>query len=204
MITRRILTAVALLATLPVEANAQSTILAKLMEAGPLPEKSFGPADAKVTIVEYASVTCHHCMNFHTETWPKLKSKYVDSGKVRFVFREFPLDALATAGFMLARCSGDDKWYAVLDMLYKTQEGWAHSPQPADALIATMRQTGMNKEQFEKCLSDQKLLDAVTAIRKRGTELGVSSTPTFFINGEKHMGAMSLEQFDKILEPLLK
>ena len=169
-----------------------------------MPEKGFGPADARVTIVEYASVTCHHCMNFHIETWPKLKAKYIDSGKVRFVFREFPLDALATAGFMLARCSGDDKWYAVLDMLYKTQEGWAHSPQPADALMTTMRQTGMNKEQFETCLNDQKLLESITAIRKRGMDLGVNSTPTFFINGEKHLGAMSLEQFDKILEPLLK
>lgn len=175
-----------------------------LMQPGPLPEKSFGPADAKVTIVEYASLTCHHCMNFHIQTWPKLKEKYVDTGKVRFIMREFPLDTLATAGFMLARCSGEDKWYPMLDLLYKTQEGWAHSPNPADALLQTVRQTGMTKDAFEACLSDQKLLEGINKTRDRGKSLGVDSTPTFFINGQKHPGASTLEQFDKILEPLLK
>lgn len=203
MLDRRTLTAFGLFSALPIEANAQSATVAKLMEPGPLPEKSFGPTSATVTVIEYASVTCHHCMNFHINTWPKLKEKYVDTGKIRFIMREFPLDTLAAAGFMLARCSGDDKWYPVLDMLYKTQETWAHSQQPAEALETTMRQTGMSKQQFETCLNDQKLLDSLNTIRKRAAELGVDSTPTFFVNGAKHTGALTLEQFDKVLEPLL-
>ena len=133
-------------------ATAQSSLAAKLLEPGPLPDKVFGAADAPVTVIEYASLTCHHCMNFHIKTWPAFKAKYVDTGKVRFIAREFPLDPLATAGFMLARCSDDAKWYPIVDMLYKTQEGWAHSPKPLDALTQTMNQAGFTQETVEACL----------------------------------------------------
>jgi len=204
MLSRRIALAAAASITLSQPLMAQQASIMKLMEPGPLPEKSFGPADAKVTIVEYASVTCHHCMNFHMETWPKLQEKYIDTGKIRFIMREFPLDTLATAGFMLARCAGDDRWYPMLDLLYRSQESWAHAKNPADELFNTVKQAGMTKDSFEACLGDQKLLDGINKTRTRGTELGVNSTPTFFINGQKHMGAMSIEQFDKILEPLLR
>ncbi|HRI93925.1 MAG TPA: thioredoxin domain-containing protein, partial [Accumulibacter sp.] len=131
MINRRIALATVASLAVPLPVSAQQASVMKLMEPGPLPEKSFGPADAKVTVIEYASVTCHHCMNFHTETWPKLKEKYVDTGKIRFIMREFPLDTLATAGFMLARCAGDDRWYPMLDLLYRSQEAWAHAKNPA-------------------------------------------------------------------------
>lgn len=204
MLSRRIALAAVASAALSNPLMAQQTSIAKLMEPGPLPEKSFGPIDAKVTVVEYASVTCHHCMNFHMETWPSLKEKYIDTGKIRFIMREFPLDTLAAAGFMLARCAGEDRWYPMLDLLYRSQESWAHSKNPAEDLLKAVRQAGMTKESFEACLSDQKLLEGINKIRTRGTELGVSSTPTFFINGQKHLGALSIEQFDKILEPLLR
>lgn len=204
MVTRRLALATIASLAVPLPVSAQQVSVMKLMEPGPLPEKSFGPADAKVTIIEYASVTCHHCMNFHTETWPKLKEKYVDTGKIRFIMREFPLDNLATAGFMLARCVGEDRWYPMLDLLYRSQESWAHAKNPADELLNAVKQAGMTKDGFEACLSDQKLLDGINKTRTRGSELGVNSTPTFFVNGQKHMGALTVEQFDKILEPLLK
>ncbi len=175
----------------------------RLMAPGALSEKAFGDEKAPVTVVEYASLTCHHCQSFHKNTWPAFKAKYVDTGKVRFVMREFPLDALAAAGFMLARCSGDDKWYPVIDILYQTGESWNHAEKPLEALAQVMRQTGMSREQFDACLRDEKLYRGVAASGERGSEMGVSSTPTFFVNGEKHVGALTLEQFDEILAPLL-
>ena len=174
-----------------------------LLEAGPLPEKSFGAADAPVTVIEYASLTCHHCMNFHTKTWPEFKAKYVDTGKVRFIIREFPLDPLAMAGFMLARCAGEEKWYAVVDMFYQTQEGWAHSDKPLDGLTQAMRQAGMGKDGVEACLKREDLYLGIRQVSERGKSSGVDSTPTFFVNGEKHTGALTLAQFDAILAPLL-
>lgn len=185
-------------------ATAQNTLAARLLVSGPLPEKVFGAADAPVTVIEYASLTCHHCMNFHIRTWPAFKAKYVDTGKVRFIAREFPLDPLSTAGFMLARCSDDAKWYAIVDMLYKTQEGWAHSPKPLDALTQTMKQAGFTQEMVEACLKRDDLFTGVKQVQERGSrEFGVNSTPTFFVNGEKKVGALTIEEFDKILTPLL-
>lgn len=185
-------------------AQANPAMAARLMEPTDLPDKAFGNADAPVTIVEYASVTCGFCLRFHTETWPALKQKYVDTGKVRFIMREFPLDALATAGFMLARCSGEQRWYPTLDLLYRTKETWAHSEKPMDGLLDAVRFAGFTKETFEACLRDEKLYKGITSTAQRATkEFGVNSTPTFFVNGEKHVGALTLEQFDKILTPLL-
>lgn len=194
------------LLTLPSLAFSQAkpSIAARLLEAGDIPDKTFGNADAAVTIIEYASITCHHCMRFHTETWPALKQKYVDTGKIRFIMREFPLDQLATAGFMLARCAGEQRWYPTLDLLYRTKETWGHSERPAEALLNAVRFAGFTKETFEACLSDEKLYKGITSIAQRATkEFGVDSTPTFFVNGEKHTGALTLEQFDNILTPLL-
>jgi protein-disulfide isomerase len=186
-------------------AFAQSVNSAKLLEPGPLPEKVFGKPDAPVTVIEYASLSCGHCINFHVNTWPAFKAKYVDTGKVRFVLREFPLDPAATAGFMLARCAGDDKWYAMVDMLYRSKETWGHASNPAEALLQVSRQAGFTTESFNACLSDQKLFENVRAVYERAAkEFGVNSTPTFFVNGQRHVGALTLEQFDKILEPLLR
>ena len=193
-----------LLSTAIGEAKADKALIARLLEPGPLPDKIFGPSDAPVTIVEYASITCHFCMKFHSETWPGLKEKYVDTGKIRFIIREFPLDPLATAGFMLARCAGDEKWYPVLDLLYRTKETWGHAQNPADALLQTVRQAGYTKDSFEACLRDDALFQNVRQTADRAArDFGVNSTPTFFINGEKRTGALTLQEFDRILEPML-
>jgi len=177
--------------------------MAKLLEPGTLPEMSIGKADAKVTIVEYASMTCPHCAHFHDATLPELKTKYIDTGKVRLVFREFPFDPRAEAGFMLARCSGDN-YFPMVDVLFKQQTQWAGVENAKDALLQISKLAGFTQEKFEACLTDQKLLDDVRAVRDRGSkDFGVSSTPTFFINGGRYPGAMSIAEFSAILDPLV-
>lgn len=177
---------------------------ADLTAPGPLPEKVFGSPDAPVTVIEYASLTCHHCKNFHVNFWPEIKERYVDTGKVRFIMREFPLDPLATAGFMLARCSGEDKWYPVVDTLYRFDEQWAHAADPVEGLYSVMKQTSMGREAFEACLRDQKLLDDINEVSRRGAAAGVKSTPTFIINGRLESGALSPKAFAEIVDPLIE
>lgn len=175
----------------------------ELMKPGDLPDLALGSSDAKVTIVEYASMTCGHCANFHNNVFPELKKKYIDTGKVRFTLREFPLDPLATAGFMLARCNGNDKYFPMTDLLFAQQRNWAFVDKPVDALSALVKQAGFTQESFEACLKRQDIYDAVTVVKDGGAKAGVNSTPTFFINGQKRSGALSIEELDKILEPLL-
>ena len=183
---------------------AQAVAVAELTQPGPLGDAWLGPETAKVTIVEYASLTCSHCATFHTTTWKELKRRYVDTGQVRFALREFPLDPLATAGFMLARCDGLAKFYPITDLLFETQKAWAFVERPLDSLRQIMRQAGFSQEKFDACLKDQKLYDAVNAVKNRGAEtFKVASTPTFFINGERKAGALSIDEIEKIIKPIL-
>jgi protein-disulfide isomerase len=192
----------ALVGSLP--ALAQAVSPQDLAVQGPLGDVWLGSADAKVTIIEYASLTCSHCAAFHKDTYPVLKQRYIDTGQVRFVLREFPLDPLATAGFMLARCDGNAKYYAITDLLFDQQKTWAFSDKPVDALQQMMRQAGFSQEKFESCLRDQKLYDAVNAVRTRASDqFKVNSTPTFFINGQRYPGNMSIAELEKIIKPLL-
>lgn len=177
----------------------------ELMKAGDLADLAIGSDNAKVTIVEYASMTCGHCMAFHTKVFPEIKKKYVDTGKVRFVFREFPLDARAFAASMLARCAGPDKALPMIDVLFHKQADWAYvETNPTPKLFEIAKQAGFTQESFDKCLTDQKLLDQLTAMHTRANEVfGVNATPTFFINGKRLQASPVLEEFDKVLEPLL-
>ncbi|MET0941029.1 MAG: DsbA family protein [Mesorhizobium sp.] len=177
--------------------------VAKLMEAGPLPEKVLGKDDAPITIVEYASMTCPHCAHFHETTLPELKKKYIDTGKARLVFREFPFDPRAEAGFMLARCSNDN-YFNMVDVLFKQQESWAAASDAKDALLQLSKLAGFSQQTFEACLTDQKLLDDVRAVRQRGADdFGVDSTPTFFINGNRYPGALTIEKMSAIIDGML-
>ena len=177
--------------------------MAKLLAEGALPEKTIGNADAPVTIVEYASLTCGHCANFHAETLPAIKEKYIDTGKARMVFREFPFDPRAEAGFMLARCA-DDKYFAMVDVLFKQQRNWAPVDNAREALLQIARLAGFSQEQFEACLTDQKLLEDVRAVRTRGAnDFGIDATPTFFINGNKYSGAMKVAEMSAVIDSLL-
>jgi protein-disulfide isomerase len=186
------------------EALAQQPSPADLMKAGPLGDVVMGRDDAPVTIIEYASMTCGHCATFHNTTYPELKKKYIDTGKVRYILREFPLDPLAAAGFMLARCAGNDKYHAMIEVLFAKQKDWVVQ-NPIPPLLAIAQQAGFTKDSFESCLKDQKILEAIESVRTHGAEkLGVNSTPTFFINGKLFRGTLTPAELDKQLEPLLK
>ncbi len=176
----------------------------ELMVAGPLGEKALGDPNAKVTVIEYASMTCSHCSHFHETTFTPFKEKYVDTGKVRFIFREFPFDPVATSAFMLARCAPGDAYFPMVDLLFRQQKTWAFSDRPADGLFNIVKQAGFTQESFKACLTNQSILDGVNWVKNRASEkFGVSSTPTFFINGEMQSGALTLEELDKQIEPLL-
>ncbi len=191
-------------ASLPMH-EARAVELSKLLADTGLPALSVGSDDAKVTIVEYASMTCPHCSRFHNDVYPKLKEKYVDTGKVRFIFREFPLDNLAAAASMLARCSGDGKALPMISVLFSKMDDWAFvRSNPVPALFEIAKQAGFTKESFEKCLQDQALLDKLIKQKDvAAQEFKVSSTPTFFINGEKLQGAPNVENFAAVIDPLL-
>ena len=176
----------------------------KLLEPGALSEEVLGPEDAKVTIVEYASMTCSHCAHFQETTWPTLKKDYIDTGKVRFILREFPFDPRAAAAFMLARCAPEGKYYPMVDVLFDKQKDWAFVKNARAPMENIAKLAGFTQESFEACLTNQKLLDDINAVRERGaSEFGVDATPTFFINGKKYSGAMSVEQMSAIIDPLL-
>ena len=174
---------------------------------GSLPDMALGPATSPVTVTEYASMTCGHCAHFNENVFPKIKSEYIDSGKIRFVFREFPLDIKAAAGSMLARCIAKEdagKYFAVIDMLFKQQNDWV-SKNTTETLTRIGKQAGLSQQAVEECLKDQALLDKIAADQKFASEvLKVNSTPTFFINGEMVKGATSFEEFDKKIKALLK
>ena len=172
-----------------------------------LPDMALGPATSPVTITEYASMTCGHCANFNETVFPKIKSEFIDSGKIRYVFREFPLDIKAAAGSMLARCIAKDdagKYFAVIDMLFRQQNDWAMK-NTTETLTRVGKQAGLSQQAVEDCLKDQALLDKIAADQKFASEvLKVNSTPTFFINGEMIKGGTSFEDFDKRIKALLK
>ena len=194
----------AALLALPLSAWAQTVDQEELLQPGPLGDKVLGSADAPVTVVEYASMTCPHCASFHNETFDAFKEKYIDSGQVRFIFREFPLDAGAYGIAMLARCAPENRYFDVVDVYFAQQEQWARAPDVYNAILDIAKQFGFTKESFDACLSNQALFDQLQEVRNRASEkFGVTSTPTFFINGEKQSGALSLAQLEEQIQPHL-
>ena len=172
-----------------------------------LPDMALGPANAPVTITEFASMTCPHCAAFNETVFPKIKSEYIDTGKIRYIFREFPLDIKAAAGSMLARCIAKDdagKYFAVIDLLFKQQADWVMK-NTTETLTRIGKQAGLSQQAVDACLKDQALLDKISADQKYASDvLKVDSTPTFFLNGEKIKGETSFEEFDKRIKSLLK
>ena len=188
-------------------AVAQTPSPADLQQPGTLGDMVLGADNAPVTIIEYASMTCSHCADFHNKTYPKLKERYIDTGKVRFILREFPLDPLAAGAFMLARCAGKDdknKYFAMVETLFHQQRDWLVQ-RPLDPLKAIAKQAGFSEQTFEQCLANQQVLNGIEQVRQRASEkLGVNSTPTFFINGKIQRGAISIEELDRQIESYLK
>ncbi len=169
-----------------------------------LPEKSIGDAEAPVTIVEHSSLTCGHCASFHRDTLPQIKETYVDTGKVRLVYRDFPIGQLALLAAMLPHCAGEDRYFGFLEVLFRSQDAWARSQNPLAELERVAQQGGMSKKDFESCLNNEELYQA---IRERAGDdevrYGVRATPTFRVNGEKITGSLPFEEFQEAIEGAL-
>ena len=177
---------------------------AVLEEVGPLQDMVLGDPDAPVTIIEYASLTCPHCAAFHKQVYPEIKSEYIDTGKAKLVFREFPFDSIATAGSMLARCAEPKHYFGFIDVMFEQQSEWLSLGSPMEGIQEIARQGGFSNEQFQECITDTDVLEGIRWIQERGAnEFGVESTPTFFINGVKVVGARPFEFLQPIIEEQL-
>jgi len=175
-----------------------------LLSTPPTGERSLGTVGAPVVVLEYASATCPHCAIFHIQSWPQIKRNYVDTGKVRWIIRELPLDSLAMAAFMLARCVPAESYFATLDDLFAAQRQWMGS-EPRNELWKLMQRKGMQRDQFDLCLERQDLSDAIYHTAKQAIEqFGVKSTPTFFINGRVIQGSQTFVVFQELIEAELR
>jgi len=171
----------------------------ELLVAPEMGDMVLGKADAPVTIVEYASATCPHCAGFHNGTFKTLKSEFIDTGKVRFIFREMPFDDLALAAFMLARCAPKDKYFGMLDVIFEKQREWIKNPR--EELLKIAKLAGFTAESFDKCLSNQEIAKGVQSIGRDGNKkFGVNATPSFFVNGKFFSGNASIDKFKEMIE----
>jgi protein-disulfide isomerase len=191
---------VGFLDSVPAQELDAATMAAKLLSNPQLGERSMGTRDAPVVMIEYASATCPHCAEFHNKTWPLIRQKYVDTGKVRFVFREFPLDDLAYGAFILARCAPAHRYFPTIELLFKQQDIWMGSS-ARSKLLTIMQSVGMSKAEFDQCLNREDLGKAIIAVAKQARdEFGVNATPTFFINGQAVHGAHEFAEFQKVID----
>jgi protein-disulfide isomerase len=181
--------------------------MAAVLKPGPLPELSIGEANG-VPVVEYGSVTCPHCAAFEKETLPEFKKAYIDTGKVRFIFREFSRNPLDVAAFALARCIGGDNTattLAAIDLLFATQNNWAFVEKPLEPLLTALRPTGLSHDKGIECLKNTDLTNKIQAIGKTGADVvKIQGTPTFVIDGKSYGGELSLDDLNEILKPLVK
>ncbi len=173
-------------ASRPAYAQEAAEVAKRLLDAASsLGDRSLGKADAPVVMIEYASATCPHCAEFHETVLPQIKSQYIETGKVRFIFREFPLDQLALGAFMLTRCIPDDKYFATLDLMFQKQKTWAQAKNPADELFKVMQMAGMDQAGFEACVKREDLAKAIVeSSRKAAKDFAIKGTPAIFVNGQ--------------------
>ena len=166
---------------------------------------TLGAKDAPVTVIEYASMTCPHCANFHMGPFKALKTKYIDTGKVRMIFREFPFDPLALQAAMLARCAGEKHFFGMLNVLFKNQLKWAKASSPQLALAKIARLGGFTEARFQACMTNQILADLILQNRLNGSKkFDINSTPSFIVNGVKTSGNMTIKKLDDLLATHLK
>ncbi len=168
-----------------------------------LGDRVIGAADAPVTVVEYFSLTCPHCASFHNDTFAALKEKYVDTGKVRFIYRDYPLDGVGLRAAMMARCVNPLRYEGVIQVLFKTQPNWARARDPLAELGKIARLAGIDDTTFSDCVTSEELANGILEVRQTANAAGVERTPTFEINGQLYPGARSIEEFSEILDPLL-
>jgi protein-disulfide isomerase len=167
-----------------------------------LSEKAVGNAAAPVTVIAYSSLSCSHCGDFHISTYPLLKTNYIDSGRMRFIFRDYPLNEAALAGSMVARCSGD-RFFTTLDALFGGQNAWAYASDYKSALKSVAGKLGITSDDVDTCLASTELRNGVLAVKSTGASTyGVNATPTFIINGQKVIGALTYAEFAAIVDGL--
>ncbi|MET3589373.1 protein-disulfide isomerase [Bartonella silvatica] len=178
--------------------------MAEVLQVGKVKDRFEGEVKAPVTIVEYASLTCIHCAHFYNDVLPQIRKKYIKTGKVKLIFREYAFDPRATAGFMLARCAPEDRYFPLIEVLFQKQHEWVWGRDALTPLKKIGLMAGFTDESFNACLKNQTILDEVNASFERGKELGVTATPTFFINGSKYEGIMSVKDFFAVIDSFLK
>lgn len=177
---------------------------AELNKAGPLPEKTLGKEDAPVTIIEYASLGCPVCAAFHKQVFPQIKKDYVDTGKVRVVYREFPIGNSSTAAAQAVRCVGEEHYFRMNAKFMANSGKWnARDPNP-DLLYKIVQETGIQRAAFDSCMANQNTKDGIIWVKQRGRELGVKGTPTFYVNGQPVRGVLSYEEMRKVIEQHLQ
>ncbi len=166
-------------------------------------EVVLGRPDAPATVIEYFSLTCPHCATFHRETLPIIKQKYIETGRLKWVLRDFPLDRYALVAAVLAHCAGPERYPAFVETFLETQAQWARSPDPLAALRTLAKLGGLSDEEMDACLADESMVDGILRMRLEGERtFGVDSTPTFIIAGQRHSGAIPPAEFERLLQPL--
>jgi protein-disulfide isomerase len=167
-------------------------------------EQILGDPQAPVTIIEYASLTCPHCAQFHTEVLPELKERYIAPGKVRVIYRDFPLDQKALSAAALAHCAGPDRYFSFLDVLFQTQASWAQADDHIAALKRLGKLGGLSEEQMDDCLADEELADGILRTRLEGqNQHQIGSTPTLVIDGKTYAGSRDIEELETLIDPLI-
>ena len=176
---------------------------AKPAAVAPLPDMVMGKDDAPVTIIEYSSLSCPHCATFHKDVFPELNTKYIGTGKVRYILREFPLNESALAGTVIARCLEPSRYFAFIHLLFQKQADWAFKEDALTPLKAYAKQAGLSEDEFNKCIDNEALQKGILAIRDEGQKKGVNATPSFFVNGMILKGAPTLQGLEEAMKPYL-
>ncbi|HMR30060.1 MAG TPA: DsbA family protein [Geminicoccaceae bacterium] len=172
--------------------------------AAEVKEQVLGDPAAPVTIIEYASLTCPHCAHFHRQELPAIKAKYIDTGKAKLIFRDFPLDQLALQAAVLAHCAGDDRYFKFLDAMFASQMTWARAADPVSALKQLAKLGGLSEAEADACLADRAMQDGVLQARLDGEQkFDVSSTPTLIIDGKTYKGGRDIDEISKVIDPLI-
>lgn len=167
-------------------------------------DRILGAADAPITMIEYSSLTCPHCATFHRETLPRIKENWIDDGKVRLVFRHYPLDGLALRAAAIGNCIPGKRFFAFMGILFKNQRKWARAQDPLTALGQYARLAGLSQEQADACLADRAAMDKILQGAQEGRAVyGVESTPTFIVNGKKLSGALPYDEFESVFRDIL-
>lgn len=181
----------------------ESPTIADVMAKSPLPDMSLGSPDAPVTIVQYASLTCPHCRAFHRDVFPEFKRTYIDTGKVRYILREFPIGKQSGNATVALRCAPPDKYFALYGKFMEQQASWVSQEVRLEPIFAVAKQVGMTQSQFDACLKNQAMIDGLKWVKERGRTLGVIGTPNFFVQGKLVKKTLMMSDIREMVEPLL-